>query len=199
MIIFGSRTMPSTRDQGDFHCPRCSTQKPYRLISMNRWFTLYFIPVIPMGSAGEYIECTACAGTYDTQVLSYDPEAERRETMATIRRALSLFLLTVGRTAPEDIERLQSAWHEMLGETLDTRLIEQDIRQARDARIALPQFVAQQLTDINVQGKAAVLRAATLSVSIGGYLQPADEGPLKQLGAALGLRPADVDGIIAQG
>lgn len=199
MIIFGSRTMPSTQNQGIFHCPRCSTQKSYRRISMNRWFTLYFIPVIPMGSAGEYIECTSCAGTYATEVLSYDPDAERRETMATIRRSLSLFLLTAGRTAPEDIERLQSTWQELMGEALDTRLIEQDIRHARDARISLGQFVSQQLADLTVQGKAALLRAATLSVSIGGHLQSADTGLLKQLGASLGLTGADVDAIISQG
>ena len=52
MIIFGTTSLNSTIDSGTFFCPRCSAQQHYRMIGVNRWFTLYFIPVIPMGRAG---------------------------------------------------------------------------------------------------------------------------------------------------
>lgn len=37
---------------------------------MNGWFTLYFIPIIPLGTRGFYIECAQCAGTFGPEVLS---------------------------------------------------------------------------------------------------------------------------------
>lgn len=69
MIIFGTRSVESTIGNGFFYCPRCNTQRTYRLIGVNRWFTLYFIPVIPMGRIGRYVECDSCAGTFAEEVL----------------------------------------------------------------------------------------------------------------------------------
>ncbi|WP_407933304.1 zinc-ribbon domain-containing protein [Galbibacter pacificus] len=64
MIIFGTRGIKSTIKSGDFNCPRCDTSKPYRHRKVTKFFTLYFIPIIPLGSAGEYVECNHCKGTF---------------------------------------------------------------------------------------------------------------------------------------
>jgi hypothetical protein len=68
MIIFGARSMESVRSTGIFNCPRCGPSKPYQHKSVNRWFTLYFIPVIPMGSVGAYVQCAQCGATYGEAV-----------------------------------------------------------------------------------------------------------------------------------
>ncbi len=70
MIIFGTRVSASPRDVGDFACPRCQSMQPYQEFVNRRWFTLYFIPVIPMGTAGEYVQCFGCGSQFDPQVLT---------------------------------------------------------------------------------------------------------------------------------
>ena len=100
MIIFGTRSMESVRSTGTFNCPRCGRLKPYRHKSVNRWFTLYFIPVIPMGSAGTYVQCGACGATYGEAVLSYDPEAETRQLYLKLRGLLMLVAMADG-TPPD--------------------------------------------------------------------------------------------------
>jgi hypothetical protein len=45
-------------------------QRPYTHKAVRNWFTLYFVPVIPMGRRGEYVECSSCGGTYGVEVLS---------------------------------------------------------------------------------------------------------------------------------
>lgn len=64
MIIFGTRSIESTQGTGHCFCPRCQTQQPCRQIVVRRWFTLYFIPVIPLGRLGEYVQCGRCAATF---------------------------------------------------------------------------------------------------------------------------------------
>lgn len=74
MIIWGSRTIKRTPDAGQFHCPHCSSQQPYKHEKFGRWFTLYFIPVIPLGSVGEQITCSTCAKSWNMTVLANDPQ-----------------------------------------------------------------------------------------------------------------------------
>jgi DNA-directed RNA polymerase subunit RPC12/RpoP len=69
LIIFGSRSVTGSKGTGTFDCPRCGGDTPYDHKRVRRFFTLYFIPLIPMGTLGEYIECERCGGTYKPEVL----------------------------------------------------------------------------------------------------------------------------------
>jgi hypothetical protein len=69
MIIFGFRTTESTAAVGTFRCPRCQTTQGYRHLVYNRWFTLYFLPIIPLGRTGEQAECQGCFSRFLPDVL----------------------------------------------------------------------------------------------------------------------------------
>jgi WD40 repeat protein len=69
MIIYGWRTRESTLGQGVFDCPCCRTQQTCRHVAMRRWFTLYFIPVIPLGQVGQQVECQGCFSRYSPDVM----------------------------------------------------------------------------------------------------------------------------------
>ena len=86
MIIYGTRGKEVNIGSGQFDCPRCQSSQSYNHKQIKRYFTLYFIPLIPMGTAGAHIECQGCGGTYAPEILTYDPEAEREQNAATMRR-----------------------------------------------------------------------------------------------------------------
>jgi uncharacterized Zn-finger protein len=69
LILFGWRVFYRTIAQGIFHCPRCDADRKYRHRRGRRWFTLFFIPVIPLNSAGEDVQCTTCRTRYQADVL----------------------------------------------------------------------------------------------------------------------------------
>nr|HEX4313201.1 zinc ribbon domain-containing protein [Kofleriaceae bacterium] len=71
LIIFGRRTMQHTAGHGAFDCPRCGPGRQYVHKKVKRWFTLYFIPVIPLGTVGEFVECSSCAATYGTEIIAH--------------------------------------------------------------------------------------------------------------------------------
>jgi hypothetical protein len=75
-IIWGSRGLTSTLQHGDFFCPSCQEQQAYTLQQVRPFFTLYFIPIFPIGGADRYVECKSCKTTFKEEVLNYEPPSE---------------------------------------------------------------------------------------------------------------------------
>ena len=69
-IIFGTTTKKIKEDQGYFVCPQCKTLRPYNLQSYQSWFTLFFIPLFPVGSkTNRHVECQDCGSMFIPRVL----------------------------------------------------------------------------------------------------------------------------------
>jgi hypothetical protein len=61
MIIFGIRG-GKRKDHGaalPVVCPNCNNQTFYRLLTVTKWFTLFFVPVVPISSK-HYLMCPVC-------------------------------------------------------------------------------------------------------------------------------------------
>jgi hypothetical protein len=69
LIIWGIRVFFKTTGQGVFHCQRCGGDREYRRRSGRRFFTLFYIPVIPLNKVGEHVQCRTCRTRYHVDVL----------------------------------------------------------------------------------------------------------------------------------
>ena len=69
-IIWGTKGITTTKGSGRFGCPACVGDRGYTLKQVRRFFTLYFIPLIPLKIVGTYVECHGCGGTFDDSVLA---------------------------------------------------------------------------------------------------------------------------------
>lgn len=69
-ILFGVRTRTRTVDTGQFYCPYENAQRPYERKTAQLWFSLYFIPLIPLKQQGDFIECQSCHRSYNESVLN---------------------------------------------------------------------------------------------------------------------------------
>jgi hypothetical protein len=78
LLIFGLRVFYRAVGQGVFHCQRCGGDREYRHRAGRRWFTLFFIPVIPLNHVGDHVQCTVCGTRYRMDVLSLPTTARRR-------------------------------------------------------------------------------------------------------------------------
>lgn len=72
-FLFGLKNRRSTVDTGRFHCPNEGATRPYRHDRFRRWFTLFFIPVLPLNRQGERVQCQGCGATYGPDVLARHP------------------------------------------------------------------------------------------------------------------------------
>ena len=60
MIIFGSRTTVRLLAMLNFVCGRCGNPSAHRIEERVRKFTLFFIPLFPIGARRTYGTCTYC-------------------------------------------------------------------------------------------------------------------------------------------
>lgn len=72
-FIFGLTTRRKAVDTGRFRCPNEGATRPYRRLRARRWFTLFFIPLIPLDRQGEWVQCQGCGATYGADVLERHP------------------------------------------------------------------------------------------------------------------------------
>jgi hypothetical protein len=70
IIIFGTKSKSIKENKGVFVCPECQNLKQYITKSVQTWFTLFFIPVFPVGSKkNKHVECQGCKRAYYERVL----------------------------------------------------------------------------------------------------------------------------------
>lgn len=70
MIIWGWRARDRQIATGIFHCPGCRASGAYTHRQVARYFTLYFIPLFPTATLGEYVRCLRCGGEFKPVVLT---------------------------------------------------------------------------------------------------------------------------------
>ena len=71
--IIGLKTRTSTVERGRYHCPNEDAPRPYQHLRARRWFTVFFLPLIPLDRQGEWVRCAGCGATYGTDVLARHP------------------------------------------------------------------------------------------------------------------------------
>lgn len=69
LFIFGVKTRRKTLDSGRFSCPNEGGSRRYRRVRARRWFTFFFVPVVPLGKQGEWVQCQSCSATYPSDIL----------------------------------------------------------------------------------------------------------------------------------
>jgi hypothetical protein len=62
-------------EEGQFLCPREQSQQTYRVMRSNRWITVLYVPVIPMGTLGMWVKCRSCKGIFHLDVINTPTEA----------------------------------------------------------------------------------------------------------------------------
>src|SRR5689334_7823777 len=93
LIMWGWRTRLKTIEQGTFHCPQCGADRQYGRREARRWFTLFFIPIIPLKVLGQVIQCLTCNTQYKESVLALPTTAAISTSLQTATRALMVAVM----------------------------------------------------------------------------------------------------------
>ena len=162
MIIFGTRGVTYSKTNGDTHCPACQGVAPYKHKRNRQFFTLYFIPLIPLNLNGEYVECQNCKNAYNLEVLDFDPEAEGREFEAEFHRAIKQVMIDMliadGVVNDEEVTTVQEVYSDLAGTNLPTDQLLAEISQAQSSPTDILQSLSAMAGGLNDPGKEMVIR-----------------------------------------
>jgi len=201
-IIFGTRGVTSTKEQGQFHCPHCGPNSSYRLKSVRRFFTLYFIPLIPLDSLGQYIECSQCQGTYNENVLSYSPANAEKQVeamfMIAMKQVMIGMLLADGVIDDSEVKVLQDIFEELAGVEVSEEDLREEIEVIQKEGSSCLEMVAAISHSLNNSGKEKVIRAAYRIAMADNVFDESESEFLSDLSAAMDITSAHLRGIMSE-
>jgi len=200
-IIFGTRGVTTTPDRGTFHCPQCATQRQYATKRVRRFFTLYFIPLIPLDQVAQYVECEGCRGTFNMSVLSFDPQAQHEAFMAefqiAVRDVLVQTMLADGDISPKEVEAIQVICADIGGFQLTPEAVHTLAEQATTRNESVIDTIRRQAPMLNNNGKEAVIRAAAMVAIADGEFDEREQRFLAALGRTMEMSDAHVHGVVS--
>jgi hypothetical protein len=177
-----------------FHCRRCGGDREYRHRSGRRFFTLFFIPVIPLMKTGEFVQCTTCKTRYHMDVLNLPTSAQMQTALPNGMRAAAAVMLRSGPGSPaarqRAVEAIQGAGAQGYGEAgLDA-----DLGQPVEAVTSALNQVGGQLTpDAREWFLAEVVRIGLMD----GPLSDQQRQTAQAVAADLGMTQAQAYGVIS--
>ena len=195
LIIFGLRVFYRTIAQGIFHCRRCGGDREYRHREGRRWFTLFFMPVIPLGSVGDHVQCTTSRTRYVTDVLTQPTTAQMQAALPAGMRAAASAMLRSGDPA-SPVSR-QRAIEAVVGAGVPgyaEAMLDADLMQPlATIRPALNQVGAQ----LTIQAREWYLTELIRIALADGPLSEGERQAALAIGMDLGMTQAQVIGVVA--
>jgi tellurite resistance protein len=202
LIIFGTRGVTYGSGEGEFFCPDCGDKRPYAQKRVRRFFTLYFIPLIPLDLLGEYVECRHCTSTYKTGILDLVPgksEAEEEaEFRKATRRVLVLMMLADGKVEESEIAAIQDILGKLEKRDVPREEIDAELRAAHHGPQDLQEYCKSMAGYLNDHGREMVVRAALAVATADGHFDTTEKEALARIAGALNLSKAHFTGILAE-
>lgn len=196
MIIFGTRTRVSTVERGQFICPRCGPGQKYERKHAKRWFTLYFIPVFPVGDLGQFIECGLCHGTFKVEVLSLRlPPVPDVGLESELKRAVlrALLLHLPAGEQPERDAQAQASYKKLTSMPLSDAELAKE-RQAL-SELDAAEYFTNFAKHLDARQRERILQSALEGASAA-PLSQSKRDELASFGALLGMTDAHVRGVL---
>lgn len=195
LIIFGFRIRYRTTGTVEFFCPRCGGDRTGLARTARRWFTAFWVPVLPLQPLGELVECATCRTRFEPEVTDQPTTAGLGEAFATAVRVLTAMVVRTGE--PFDPAMRAAA----VGTVAGTVPGYDDLTLGNDLLAVDPAFAepyVQPLTSgLAVNGKERLV-ADLVRVALAGGTVTADQRRVIDLaGRGLGLTPAHVTGIVS--
>jgi len=199
MIIFGTRGVKSTLQEGEFMCPQCATTKPYKLKKVTKFFTLYFIPLIPLERLGEYVECQSCKGTFVPRVLDYDPNKDKNEFQAhyeqAMRHSMVLIMLADGEIDAKEMEIVLKIINKFGHNNLTLEELENYVHQVQAKQEPVQTYLSKIGPSLNEHGKEIIVKCALSVAAADGNIGEKEIRMITEMAKIMEMPPSHLKGI----
>jgi len=200
MIIFGTRGIKFTIKSGNFHCPQCNQSRPYKHIKVRRFFTLYFIPLIPLGKAGEYVECRSCKYTFMPRVINNNSKNDELISAyeKAIRHATILILLTHGVICEAEKNKVLKVINKFSKNDLSMPELETYIDVVKKEKEDVTTYLKKISPSLNAYGKEGVIKCALSVVTSDRGIGRLELNLVFQMGKSMKMTSSHLKGIFSE-
>ncbi|MDO5980958.1 TerB family tellurite resistance protein [Flavivirga spongiicola] len=202
MIIFGTRGVRSTKATGMFDCPQCEDNRGYRHRKVTQFFTLYFIPLIPLGNKGEYVECDHCKGTFITKVINNTASADKEAFMAmyeqAIRHVMVKIMLADGVIDSNERTMVLRIINKYGHNDMSSFQLDDYIKEVQADSSDISTYLKNVGPSLNEHGKELLIKCALDVAYSDGHFDDSERIMILEMGKVMEMSSAHVKGIMAE-
>lgn len=199
LLIWGFKARFKTLLTGVFFCPTCGGDRHFERKQARRWFTFFFIPVIPLNNVGdEFVECTTCRQAYTTAVLGRPTTATLSNDLTLATREAVVWLL---RSVPQVTPAAIGIALEQLSMAANRQWTEPELQHdvATLEVSGLPGRLTVLAEVLNEHGRETFFGGCVrLAVAGGAPINDAQRALLDNIASSLTMSPAHARGVTAQ-
>jgi uncharacterized tellurite resistance protein B-like protein len=200
MALRQSKGRAVTVDRGEFFCPECRVPRGYRKQKVQRGFTLYDVPLLPIAKFAYHIECDECRGTFRTGVLAYGGLEDTHDVVAEFHRVIlhTIVLMMVADSEIEaaEIDAVIDIYRSITGVEPPRSLVRREIVAALEPPRDPVEYLAMVAPYLNEHGRRLVLRAAAIMAQADGALAPEENRLIGRIAGALDVSPDELREIL---
>lgn len=193
ILIGGLKVRLKQVDVRTFACPRCGVDRSGRLMQARRWLTFFFVPLIPLKVLGNFVQCGHCDGQFDEAVLGAPTADVLADQLMIATRHGAAGVVRASANAPAARAAAIAVVTEC-GFAHDEDQLDVDLAGSGDGQtLGWLRHVAGSMSTHGTESFLA--RMASIALADG----PIDDGErsvLESMGAALGMTPAHVAGVL---
>lgn len=194
LLIFGVRIRFRTIGTVAFFCPRCGGDRQGDRRTARRWFTLFWLPVVPLDQVGEVVECSTCHTRFEPAVAEAPTTAALSEILGNAVRVLAAMVVRTGEPADPALRAAAVANVRLVDGGYDDATLAADA-VAVDPAVA-ESYVAPLGEGLQVSGKERFLGDLVRIALAGGTITPDQRRVIDLAGRGLDLTPAHITGIV---
>ena len=194
LLIFGFSVRFRTTAHIAFFCPRCGGDRDGLRRTARRWFTLFWVPLIPLKPVGEVVECTVCHTRFEPDVADQPTTASLSVILANAVRVVTAMIVRTGDRTDAALRAAAIASVRTVDDTYDDTILGSDI-EAVDPTMAEP-YVAPLAVGLQVAGKERFVGDLVRVALAGPTITPDQRRVIDLAGRGLDLTPAHITGIV---
>ena len=205
MIIFGTKGRSIKMDSGEFNCPNCNKKMTYDKKCVQDWFTLYWIPIFPVGSKGnEHIECETCSNTYHLDVIDYQPTGLSDEEMSSeyekaLQNVLCLMMLADNKVEDEEVKTVSDIFNKLTNnKKLSKAKIDKTIIKLKKDDLTVDEYLKDIRPYLNAEHRELIIKAIYLVAGSDGHLDDRESELLMYTAQVLEMTPAHIKGVLSE-
>ncbi len=148
------------------------------------------------------IECQNCRDTFKKQVLDYKPGAEalavEAEFKTAVRHVMALMTLADGEVDDAEIEDMVRINEKVSGEAMTAEAMRAEVEATKRDAKPLAEYLKGVTPYVNPKSKELIVKAALLIAAADGAFHEAERELIGEIGKALDLTPAHLNGIMSE-
>lgn len=198
ILIWGFKVRFRTLAEGVFFCQVCGGDRACAHKQGKRWFTFFWIPLIPLKDVGEpFVECSTCHNAFRMGVLNQPTSAALSQNLVSATRAALAWLLrATAPPSPATIAAALAVLSAAANRPWSEAELEADVAHLDIA--TLPDQLAGLAGVLNEHGRESFLAGCARVAAADGAISDQARGLLDNVAASLTMTPVHARGVIAQ-